>query len=131
MSADGETREVICTACPRGCPLQVRVLLETVQVEGATCRRGVAFGEAEVRDPRRVLTTTVRVVGGTVPLAPVRSRTPISRALIPKALSELRAVAISAPVGLHQVVLAAVAGTDVDIVTTGSVAAQQAREGSH
>lgn len=121
MSSERESREVICTACPRGCPLQVRVLPEAVQVEGATCRRGVAFGEAEVRDPRRVLTTTVRVVGGTAPLAPVRSRAPISRTLIPAVLKELRTVTLAAPVALHQRVLGSAAENEVEIVAAAAV----------
>ncbi len=123
MSAAGETHEVICTACPRGCPLQVRVLPETVKVEGASCRRGTSFGEAEVRDPRRVLTTTVRVVGGAAPVAPVRSKTPLSRLSIEQALAELRTVTLMAPVALHQVVLTSVAGQEVAIVATAPIGA--------
>ncbi|NLT42411.1 MAG: DUF1667 domain-containing protein [Anaerolineae bacterium] len=121
MSAGEETKEIICTACPRGCPLQVRVLREAVQVEGASCRRGVAFGRTEALDPRRVLTTTVRVRGGAVPVVPVRTRSPISRGLVPGVLAELRRVELLAPVSLHQIVLADPADAGTDVVTAASV----------
>ena len=103
--------------------MQVEVLSEAVRVSGHACRRGVAYAEAEVKDPRRMITTTVRVRGGVLPLVPVRSREPIPKDRIREALAELREVTLDAPVSMHQLVSSSVAGTGVAVVTTRPVAA--------
>jgi CxxC motif-containing protein len=119
--APAETCEVICTSCPRGCPLQVRLLQDVVEVSGNVCRRGQAYGETEVRDPRRVLTTTVRVVGGTAPVVPVRTQSAIPRARLSQALEELRTMQVQAPVAIHQVLSESIAGTGVPVLATRAV----------
>ena len=59
-----EIRELICINCPMGCPLTVTLEDgEVVSVTGNTCPRGDAYGRKEVTNPRRIVTTTVPVVG--------------------------------------------------------------------
>jgi len=121
VSETQAAREVICTSCPRGCPLQVRLLEDSVQVTGAACKRGVAFGQAEAVDPKRVLTTTVAVLGGTSPVVSVRTRGPIPLRLIEAALAELRRATLEAPVDFGAVVLQSVAGSGEDVIATRAV----------
>lgn len=89
-----------------------------MEVHGSACRRGVAYGRAEVADPRRVLTTTVGVEGGTLPVVPVRTLTAIPKDRLIPALAELRKARLRAPVRMHEVVVDSVAGTGVPVVTT-------------
>ena len=61
-----EKRELICIGCPMGCPLTVTLDGgAVVTVQGNTCSRGDAYARREVTAPTRIVTTTVRVTGGT------------------------------------------------------------------
>ena len=114
-----ETTELICITCPMGCTLDVTHEGETiVEVDGATCKRGLDYAEEELTDPRRMVTTTVRVVGGLHPLLPVYTSGPIPKARIFDLLEEIRKAEVTAPVKLGHVVLEDVVGTDVDVLAS-------------
>ena len=69
-----ETRELICIACPNGCHLKATIEDGKVkEVEGNTCRKGEKYAEEECINPTRILTTTVKVKNGVLPVASVRS----------------------------------------------------------
>lgn len=70
-----EKRNLICIGCPMGCPLVVRIKDGEVQsVEGNTCKRGAIYGKKEVTNPTRIVTTTVRVLGGTENVVSVQNK---------------------------------------------------------
>ena len=108
-------RKMICITCPRGCHLEVDT--ETLAVRGNSCPKGAEYGKNEVTDPRRVLTSTVRLEG--VPGAcrlPVKTAAPIPKGLLMQALAALDAVTVTAPVAVGQVVIHDLLGTGVDLV---------------
>lgn len=60
-----ERREFICINCPLGCALTVTMEQgQVLKVEGNTCPRGKSYGEKEVTNPTRIVTTSVKVAGG-------------------------------------------------------------------
>ena len=64
-----EERKLTCIGCPMGCQLQVIIKDGIVEkVTGNTCKRGADYGKKEVTDPTRIVTSTVRVQGGTLPV---------------------------------------------------------------
>ena len=120
-----EERKFICVSCPLGCGLTVTLddAGEVTKVEGNTCARGASYARSEVKDPRRVFASTVRVKGGKLPVCPVRSKTPAPKGElfgIARAVAELE---VEAPVKIGQVLLHNVCGTDVDIVASRDLAA--------
>lgn len=117
-----EQREFICITCPVGCTLEATVEgRELIELRGQACKRGVAFVQEELTAPKRMLTTTVQVRGGALPLVPVRSDKPLPKELLFAVADRLRAVELVAPIVEHQVVLADVFGSGVDIVTSRSL----------
>ena len=54
-------KELICITCPKGCHLKVDE--ETFAVTGNSCPRGAVYGANELRNPVRVVTSTVIVEG--------------------------------------------------------------------
>ena len=113
-------RKFICVSCPLGCGLTVTLddAGEVTKVEGNTCPRGASYARSEVKDPRRVFASTVRVKGGKLPVCPVRSKTPAPKGKlfgIARAVAELN---VEAPVKIGQVLIHNVCGTDVDIVAS-------------
>lgn len=114
-----EKRELICIGCPMGCPLSVELDGgEVVSVTGQTCKRGEVYARKEVTNPTRIVTTTVKVEGGTVDMVSVKTREDIPKDKIFQCVKALKGVTVQAPVHIGDVILANVAGTGVDIVAT-------------
>ena len=114
-----EQRNFICVTCPVGCAIEAVVDgTELVEIQGQACKRGDTFVREELTNPRRMLTTTVRVRNGLLPLVPVRSSEPLPKGLFHQVVACLRDVEIDAPVAEHQMVSANVLDTGVDIITT-------------
>jgi CxxC motif-containing protein len=114
-----EETELICITCPMGCTLDVTREGDTiVEVDGATCKRGEDYAEEELTDPRRMVTTTVRVTGGLHPLLPVYTSAPIPKARIFGLLEEIRKVEVEAPVKMGEAVLEDVVGTKVKVLAS-------------
>jgi len=114
-----EQREFICVVCPVGCTISATIEDgRLVEASGQACKRGIAFVNEELTDPRRMLTTTVQVVGGRLPLVPVRSSEALPKGILLQVAAELREVVLEAPVGEHQTVIEDVFGTGVDIITS-------------
>lgn len=117
-----EERNLTCIGCPMGCPLVVRIKDGKVQsVEGNTCKRGAIYGKKEVTNPTRIVTTTVRVLGGTENAVSVKTKEDIPKSRIFDCIRELKEVTVPAPVQIGDIILHNVAGTGVDIIATKNV----------
>lgn len=110
-------KEVICTCCPKGCHLQVDEN-NGYQVTGNACPNGVAYGKEELTHPTRILTSTVRAVGGLHPRCPVKTSQPVPKERMFEVMAALDGVVLQTPVRVGQVVVHDVCGTGVDIVAT-------------
>ena len=109
-------KELICIVCPKGCHLQVDEN-NGYAVTGNGCPRGAEYGKAELTNPTRVVTSTVRCTGGAYPRCPVKTDKPIPKALMFQVMEELNKVDVAAPAPLGTVVIANVCGTDANVVT--------------
>lgn len=109
-------KEFVCISCPRGCNLKVDT--ETLKVEGNSCPRGEAYGKAEVTNPVRTITSTVKIKGAESPRVSVRTDKPISKKLMFKVMEELDKVELKAPCKVGDIVIKGIFGTDVNIVVT-------------
>ena len=113
-----EERKLTCIGCPMGCPLTVTLDGgAVVTVQGNTCPRGDAYARREVTAPTRIVTTTVRVTGGTLPAV-----SDIPKEKIFDVVRALKSVVVPAPVHIGQILLPDAAGTGVDVVATKDVA---------
>ena len=117
-----EVRELICINCPMGCPLTVTMDGEQLTVTGNTCPRGEDYARKEILSPTRIVTSSVRVSGGTIARVSVKTKTDIPKGKIFDVMEEIRAVRVDAPVTMGDVVIADCAGTGVEVIATKSVA---------
>ena len=115
-----EERKFICVSCPLGCGLTVTLddSGEVSKVEGNTCARGASYARSEVKDPRRVFASTVRVKGGKLPVCPVRSKIPAPKGKLFEISEAVARLEVNAPVKIGQVLIHNVCGTDADIVAS-------------
>lgn len=116
-----EVKELTCIRCPIGCALTVTVDGDAVTVTGNTCPRGADYGKKEVVAPTRTVTSSVRVLGGELPLVSVKTVPEIPKEKIFDVMKEIRAAKVNAPVNIGDVLIPSVAGTDSNIVATKNV----------
>ncbi len=140
-----ETRKFVCIVCPRGCALEVDVAmisagagpragdaeagsaagassgigaLSVVAVRGNACKRGEVYGRGEVLDPRRSLTSTVRVEGFLRRRLPVRSSGEIPLGRLREAARALDSLVVTRPVTCGEVLARDFLGLGVEVVAT-------------
>lgn len=111
-------RELTCIICPRGCHLQID---DDLNVSGNHCPRGAIYAKSELTDPRRTLTTTVRLLGKERTRLSVKTSAPIPKGLMLKAMDELASVVMKAPVAIGDIVLRDVCGTGISVIATRTV----------
>ena len=115
--------ELTCIGCPMGCPLTVTLDGgAVVTVQGNTCPRGDAYARKEVTAPTRIVTSTVRVTGGTLAMVSCKTRSDIPKGKIFDVVRALKDVEVPAPITIGQVLAENVAGTGVDIIATKNIA---------
>ncbi len=116
-------RTIICLRCPRGCEVTAGIdeQGDITEVTGNVCKLGVEYVTQEIRDPRRILPTTVRVRGGMHPLVAVWTPQPIPKGKLLELARESRRIVLDAPVCDGQVVLHDWQHLGIDLVTSGSV----------
>lgn len=111
-------KEMTCICCPLGCSLEVTQEDGLVMVTGNTCPRGAQYGEKELTNPTRTVTSTVRIKGVQNEVLSVKTASDIPKGKIMECMEALAGVEAKAPVHIGEVVLANVAGTGVNIVAT-------------
>lgn len=117
-----EIRNLTCIGCPMGCPLTVKLEdTEVISIEGNSCKRGAVYGKKEVTNPTRIVTTTVRVSGGTEPVVSVKTKEDIPKDKIFACIRALKEITVPAPVHIGDVILRDVAHTGVDMIATKNV----------
>ena len=114
-----EKRNLTCIGCPMGCALLVEMNgKEIISVTGNTCKKGAEYAVKEVTDPTRIVTTTVRVKNGNMPVVSVKTAQDIPKGKIFECVKALKGITVKAPVHIGDVILKDVAGTGIDIIAT-------------
>ena len=116
--------EIICISCPMGCHLKIRQRERSWLVSGNRCPRGETYGIQEMTDPRRMITTTVRVRGGVRPVVSVKTSQPVPKAKVFEVIRELAPLEFNAPIQAGEVLFSNLLGLGADILATRSVEAQ-------
>ena len=105
--------------CPMGCEMTVTTEQgKFISVAGNSCPRGAKYAETEITDPKRMLTTTVRIAGGVLPLLPVVSADVLPKGKVAECAAYLRNIKVSAPVKAGDIIVADILGLGVDIVAS-------------
>lgn len=122
------TRELTCIGCPLGCTLTITLTTdngEVLSVAGNTCPKGDIYAHKEITNPTRIVTSTVRVSGGTVPMVNVKTESDIPKDKIFACVDALRDVEVSAPIRAGDIIIKNVADTGVNIIAARNVMEKQ------
>lgn len=121
VSGMSRTTQVTCVCCPRGCSVRVD---EAQQVSGNGCRNGAAYALQQLRDPLRRVTGEVRIVGAAVDRCPVKTDRPVPVDQLDQVAEALKALEVTAPVTVSQVLVRDFCGTGANLVACASISKQ-------
>lgn len=116
-----EIKKMTCINCPLGCSIEVGISGDDIGVSGNKCKRGHEYGINEVKDPRRIITSTIKVVGGDKPLASVKTDRELPKKLMFEAMKIINKASAVAPVKIGDVLIDNILGTGINIVATSRV----------
>lgn len=116
-----ENRELTCISCPMGCQMMVCIDNEDIRVTGNTCKLGEIYAKKEVTDPRRVVTSSVRVKNGALIRVSVKTETDIPKDKIFDCMADIFKAEAVAPVKIGDIIIENCAGTGIAVVATRNV----------
>lgn len=117
-----EEKEIVCVSCPMGCRITVQAQKgDIISIIGNVCPKGIKYAKEEFINPVRILPTTVKVIGGELPLVSVKTEKAIPKRLLLKAMVEIAEIEVKAPVEIGQVIKDDLIGTGVKLIATRNI----------
>ena len=117
-------KNLTCIVCPIGCQLEIELdgSGKPVNVSGNTCKRGLDYAMNEFTDPRRTLTTTVKICGSNADkFLPVRTSSPIPKPKMFEAMTMANAICAKAPVKMGDVICKDFVEAGIDLIACKNV----------
>lgn len=112
-------REMVCISCPKGCLMTVEYEgTKVLKVKGNSCSKGEDYAVDEITKPVRIVTSTVKVKYGELPVCPVKTQKAIRRHLIFDVMNEIYKAEVEAPVKEGQIIIKNPANCGTDVVAT-------------
>ncbi len=113
-----EEKTVRCIVCPTGCEIHVKNVKGELIIDGHTCNRGEEYAKDEFIAPKRILTSTMRVNNGLLPLIPVRTNQPVLKEQLNNILKEIAKKIVNAPIKMGDVLIENVLDLGVNIIAS-------------
>ena len=111
-------REFTCIICPRGCRL---VVDDAGNVSGHSCPRGKEYAINEITNPKRTITTTIRVKNRKDTVVSVKTTCGVPKGMIFEVMKVINSLSVDAPTRIGQVVLKNILDTEADVVITKNI----------
>lgn len=111
-------KNMTCIVCPIGCQMEIELDGKTIKkVTGNTCKRGEKYAIAEIIEPRRVLTTTVKSnINNKKTMIPVKTKDSIPKELLFEAMKIINKYEIKNAMSAGSVIISNILNTGVDVV---------------
>jgi CxxC motif-containing protein len=117
-------KKLTCIVCPLGCQMEAIYdsgAKKIISVEGNLCKKGKKFTENEIIDPRRILTTTIRINSKKIKRLPVRSNIPAPKDKILKMVKEAKKIKAIPPIKMGDILAYNFLDSGVDIISSTTV----------
>lgn len=113
---------LICISCPVGCHLDIEIPSEGEwKITGNKCKRGITYAKAELTNPVRILTSTVKIENAHLKRLPVRSNDPIPKKLMFQAMELINTTVVQGPVTMGDILIENILDTGVNIIASRSM----------
>ena len=118
-------KEMPCIVCPMSCHLSVTLDEngKVLEVTGNSCKRGDEYARAELSNPTRMVTSTVKLTNGLYSRLPVILSKVIPKDRMFDVMAEINKIEVMAPVSLNQVLLSDVCGLGADVLASRTMPA--------
>jgi CxxC motif-containing protein len=114
-----KVRKLTCIVCPIGCEIEVLTERdEIIDIKGNRCPRGRDHAFEEMRDPKRIVMTVLRVRGGNLPTVSVKTDKLVPKRLMFKIIEELSGLELEAPIKMGQIIIEDILNTNANVVAT-------------
>lgn len=123
-SSASVVKVIRCIVCPTGCQIQAISKGSDIVFEGYTCKRGLEYAQQEYFEPKRILTTTIRVENGFLPLIPVRTDKPILKVKLNEVLNEIAKTQVNAPIQMGDILIENVLGLESNVIASRNLNAK-------
>ena len=120
MSKNKKT-SMLCIRCPKGCELTVIKDDKEIKVEGNECKIGIEYAIEEFKNPRRIVSSTIKITNARYPRLPVRTKDTVPKDKIKKVIESIKDKTVNAPVKKDDIIMKNVADTGVDIIAERSM----------
>jgi CxxC motif-containing protein len=111
---------ITCILCPIGCEIRVNKK-ELKIIEGAKCKKGIDYSKNEILNPKRIITSSILVKNGDLPLVSVKTNNPIPKDKIFEIINKIKNKTVDAPIQIGEIIIKNILGTNADIIATKSV----------
>ena len=111
-------KELTCIVCPRGCRLKID---DELNVTGNTCPRGAQYAKDELTNPKRMITSIMRVKNRENCVVSVKTSQAIPKGKIFDVMKEIDRVQVEAPTKIGDVAIKDVLGLGADILITKNI----------
>lgn len=113
-----EKKDFICVICPKGCKISVEKTETGFNIQGNKCPRGKDYVIMESTAPKRVITTTVKVDNGALPVTSVKTSKGIPKTDIFKLMNIINNTSIQSPCKIGDVIISDIGNTGADLIVT-------------
>lgn len=115
--------EFICTKCPMGCMLNLKINGEEIIVTGNTCKIGEKYGINEYKNPLRTITTSIKCNSNNgFKMISVKTTDDISKTLLNDCLKEIKKINLhlkdNENIKVGDVIIHNILNLNVDVVAT-------------
>ncbi len=116
--------EKVCIVCPRGCMMSYQFQDDELIVTNNECRRGPEYLTQELTAPKRMLTTTIKVLEGVDEVIPVYAKEYVDKDQVFTIINHLKALTIKAPIHCNDVIIEQIGDIKVTILASKEVQAK-------
>ena len=92
-----------------------------LSVKGNNCKNGIEYAENEIFNPERIVTTTVKISGASLPLLPVKTAASVPKELCFKVIEAAAKLQVRAPVKTGEVLIHNILKSGINLVATRSM----------
>lgn len=112
-----EKKIYTCIVCPKSCKGEMVIYKdEKIEFSGYSCKRGEKYAYNEYKNPKRMLSTTVKINNAAINRLPVVSKEEISKDKLIECIDFLHTQTFNAPVKEGDVLVEDILDTKVSII---------------
>ena len=110
---------ITCIECPLGCELSLEIdNSKIIKVSGNKCPEGFEYAQKEMKNPERILTSTVLAEGLSSKMVSVRTDGPIPKGTMLDAMNEIKQIVIRKPIKTGDIITENFINTGVNLIAT-------------